>query len=251
MKYKLILLDLDNTLTPDLGMPPQKFMPSLRLYKTIIRASKEVYISLCTGRDKNTVLKIVNKFSLNSPQIIDGGARIIDSEGNDLWVCYVDKESVKKIFKLLSTVNKSFSIIVGGVEIVDKLPKKNMGKITAVLVYDLTSKEIVSLKKILLPEKNLNITINTDKGGNTVYITHKNGTKFHGITKLMNILNIKKEEAIGIGDGENDITLLLSCGLKVAMGNATKSLKKIADFVAPTVNNDGVAQVIEKFILRK
>jgi len=41
----------------------------------------------------------------------------------------------------------------------------------------------------------------------------------------------------------------MACGLKVAMGNATEDLKEIADYIAPTVDEDGVADVIEKFVL--
>ena len=41
----------------------------------------------------------------------------------------------------------------------------------------------------------------------------------------------------------------MACGLKVAMGNAIPELKEIADYVAPSVDDDGVADVIEKFIL--
>lgn len=43
--------------------------------------------------------------------------------------------------------------------------------------------------------------------------------------------------------------LFESVGFKVAMGNAPKELKEIADYVAPTVQEDGVADVIERFIL--
>ena len=41
----------------------------------------------------------------------------------------------------------------------------------------------------------------------------------------------------------------MACGLKVAMGNAVDDLKAIADYIAPTVDEDGVADVINKFIL--
>jgi hydroxymethylpyrimidine pyrophosphatase-like HAD family hydrolase len=54
---------------------------------------------------------------------------------------------------------------------------------------------------------------------------------------------------IGVGDGYNDFPLLEACGLKVAMGNALEDLKGIADYIAPSVDEDGVANVIEKFIL--
>lgn len=41
----------------------------------------------------------------------------------------------------------------------------------------------------------------------------------------------------------------MACGLKVAMGNAVQDLKEIADYIAPSVDEDGIADVIEKFVL--
>jgi hydroxymethylpyrimidine pyrophosphatase-like HAD family hydrolase len=43
----------------------------------------------------------------------------------------------------------------------------------------------------------------------------------------------------------------MASGLKVAMGNAIKDLKAIADYIAPSVEEDGVADVIEKFVLQQ
>ena len=50
-----------------------------------------------------------------------------------------------------------------------------------------------------------------------------------------------------MGDGYNDFSLLMACGLKVAMGNAVEELKSIADYIAPTVENDGLSNVIAKY----
>jgi len=69
------------------------------------------------------------------------------------------------------------------------------------------------------------------------------------IFKVAKILGIDTHEIIGIGDGYNDFPLLMACGLKVAMGNAVEDLKAIADYIAPTVSQDGVADVINKFVL--
>jgi hydroxymethylpyrimidine pyrophosphatase-like HAD family hydrolase len=41
----------------------------------------------------------------------------------------------------------------------------------------------------------------------------------------------------------------MACGFKIAMGNANEELKQIADYVAPSVEEDGVAHIVEKFIL--
>jgi hydroxymethylpyrimidine pyrophosphatase-like HAD family hydrolase len=82
-----------------------------------------------------------------------------------------------------------------------------------------------------------------------VVISNSLATKQHGIIEVARLLNISTKDIIGVGDGYNDFPLLLACGLKIAMGNANEELKKIADFVAPSVEEDGVATVIEKFIL--
>ena len=83
----------------------------------------------------------------------------------------------------------------------------------------------------------------------SIHVTGSEASKLHGIVEVARILNIKTEEIIGVGDGYNDFPLLLACGLKVAMGNAIPELKAIADFIAPTVEEDGVAVVLEKFVL--
>lgn len=82
-----------------------------------------------------------------------------------------------------------------------------------------------------------------------IYITSGDATKQHAVVTLSETLGIPTEEMIGIGDHYNDFPLLMACGLKVAMGNAVDELKAIADYVVPTVEEDGVADVIEKFIL--
>lgn len=249
MKYKLLLVDLDGTLAPNSGMPPQEFTASSYLTETIKNAKKQIAISLCTGRDKKTVMEVVNKLGLTAPQIIEGGAKIIDPSGRELWARYLDKDSAMKIIEILKETNTSFSVVVDSIEILNTLPKDNFDKISAVLWYDLTQKQVENLKKKLSDCQKIAIAVNKERAGNTVYITHSEGTKAHGIRKLMKILGVKKEETIGIGDGNNDKPLLLMCGLKVAMGNAVKEIKEIADYIAPSVENDGVAEVIEKFVL--
>lgn len=64
------------------------------------------------------------------------------------------------------------------------------------------------------------------------------------------MLNINSEDVIGVRDSNNDMTLFKNVGLKVAMGNATEELKATADFIASPIEKDGLAQVIEKFILK-
>jgi Cof subfamily protein (haloacid dehalogenase superfamily) len=72
------------------------------------------------------------------------------------------------------------------------------------------------------------------------------GTSLH---QLINQLGIKQEEVIAMGDSYNDLAMIRFAGLGVAMGNAPDDIKEIANHVTDTNMNDGVAKVVESFIL--
>ena len=75
-------------------------------------------------------------------------------------------------------------------------------------------------------------------------------TKGSGLQFAADRLGFTRETAVGFGDGENDIELLEWAGFGVAVDNATPVLKAIADWVCPSVDDDGVAQVIEAVLAR-
>jgi Cof subfamily protein (haloacid dehalogenase superfamily) len=64
------------------------------------------------------------------------------------------------------------------------------------------------------------------------------------------LLNIDASQIMTIGDNYNDVEMLAYAGWGVAMGNAPDPVKAYADWVAPSVDEDGVAVAIEKFVLR-
>jgi Cof subfamily protein (haloacid dehalogenase superfamily) len=78
---------------------------------------------------------------------------------------------------------------------------------------------------------------------------HKSVNKGAGVEALAQNLNIKQEEVICIGDAGNDIHMVKYAGLGVAMGNAFPELKRVANFITKTNDQNGVAHVINKFIL--
>lgn len=73
--------------------------------------------------------------------------------------------------------------------------------------------------------------------------------KGSGISLLAEKLGIKREEVICVGDAGNDKHMIEYAGLGVAMGNASEEIKSISDYVTYSNNEDGVAHVIDKFIL--
>ena len=74
-------------------------------------------------------------------------------------------------------------------------------------------------------------------------------TKGTSLAFLIEKLGITREEVIAIGDSYNDVAMIEFAGLGVAMGNAPDDVKELANFVTDTNNNDGVAKVINTFIL--
>lgn len=72
-----------------------------------------------------------------------------------------------------------------------------------------------------------------------------------GLQRLGEILGIDVAEMIAIGDLDNDLPMIRTAGLGVAMKNAPAEVKAEADYVTERTNNEGgVAEVIEKFVLQ-
>lgn len=73
-------------------------------------------------------------------------------------------------------------------------------------------------------------------------------TKGSGLMQLTEILGLKREQVMAFGDGGNDVSMLQSAGVGVAMGNACEEVKAAANCVGPSNNEDGVAQVLEALV---
>ena len=89
----------------------------------------------------------------------------------------------------------------------------------------------------------------TDSLLTAIQVTHVAATKFHGVEALRKIVGINKEHSMAIGDGNNDLPLFRNAALKIAMGNATDLLKADADYIVGSVDEDGFAQAIDRFVL--
>lgn len=79
-------------------------------------------------------------------------------------------------------------------------------------------------------------------------ITNKNVNKWTALKELLQLLGIKKEELITIGDNVNDKEMIENAGLGIVTGNASPEMKKIADATVASNNEDGVAEAILEHI---
>jgi Cof subfamily protein (haloacid dehalogenase superfamily) len=62
-------------------------------------------------------------------------------------------------------------------------------------------------------------------------------------------LGLQPEQVMAIGDNFNDVEMIEYAGIGIAMGNAPEQVQAIADWIAPTIEQHGVAAAIEKFLL--
>ena len=76
-------------------------------------------------------------------------------------------------------------------------------------------------------------------------------TKGSMLPLLLDKLKIKRESLPSFGDNYNDMTMIGYAGFGVAMGNAETDVKKIADYICESNDNDGIANTLDKFVLKQ
>lgn len=241
------MIDVDGTLV----LNRETSMPSSKVTEAINTASDIIHIGVATSRPIFMLEHIFNHLNLSGPSIINGGAQIIDAQTKRImWEQQLPLEDFYKVADYLEKKSVPFLVNDGKDDITftkGYRPTKPYNIVcigippetAEMVVQDLTHIPTIAVHKVT----------DWEKGKAGIIISHASATKQHGVFEVAQILKINSHEIIGIGDGYNDFPLLMACGLKVAMGNAVPELKEIADYIAPPVEEDGVAHVIEKFVL--
>ncbi len=138
--------------------------------------------------------------------------------------------------------------------------------ITPILVNNLRSLLDRSPTKLLAMSQNTQLITNaladlkTRYSSNQMYLTtsvdtfleatHPAVNKGNAVNYLAeSVLGITPQQVMAIGDNCNDLEMLQSVGIGVAMGDAPEIVKAAADWIAPNVEADGAAIAIEKFLL--
>ncbi len=77
-----------------------------------------------------------------------------------------------------------------------------------------------------------------------VDFTPKGANKGNGILAMADFFGIRREDTVAFGDGGNDIPMLRTAGIGVAMGNAGELTRQAADYITKDIDEDGIANAL-------
>ncbi|GEM_PF-307834 len=246
--YKALMLDVDGTLVSnDYGGKISK-----KVKKSLLLSSKKITVGIASGRPLDRVTFIFNELGIKKPCVVGGGTQIVDPITRKiLWEKPILPKDMRIITNALASLNAKVWVVDNTKELLFT-KKMALQKPMNFFIPKIKERKANALIKAFshIPTLALTKVVAYHHGYVALHITHFKATKEHATRKVAQLLNVKTKDIIGVGDGYNDFSLFKACGLKIAVGNAVKDLKKRADYIAPSVNEDGVAHIVEKFILR-
>ena len=269
-EYKMIVLDLDGTLTNR----NKEITPKTK--ETLMKAQEQgKIVVLASGRPTYGVMPLAEELHLE-----DYGGYILSFNGGIIMNCktkevvfsrQIPAESNGKIIDLAQEHNVSIltyenrTLLTNRPEdqYVQLESRINTLKIIPMTIEELKAHVTFSVPKFLMTDDGDYLAMVEPKvkaalGKNfSVYrsdpffleILPKGIDKAQSLERLLAVIGVKREEMIACGDGYNDLTMVQYAGLGVAMGNGVLPVRKAADYITLTNEEDGVAHVVEKFML--
>ncbi len=268
MKYKVLALDLDGTL-----LNSDKIV-SRHTFSTLCRAQQAgVIVLLVSGRPTPGVQWVADMIELhkqNGYLLTYNGSEIIESStGRKIFDFSVNPMHIPYVYNTAREYGVQMAMYHDGVVWCDNTEtewiviERNLNHMECHKTENLleefhwnTPKCMVSGEPEILAklEKIFNDSIGNDlevfrSEPYFLEIMPKGINKAKAIALLLDHLGYSKEELIACGDGFNDVHMVEYAGLGVAMANACEQVKAVADFVTKSNNDDGVAYVVETFML--
>lgn len=258
----LLCTDLDCTLLSSKSTVSDENIKAINYFKE--EGGKFTFV---TGRVPKGAGLIQKWVEPNAPIVVFNGAGVYDLEKEELlWGTYLP-ESAKKVVEYVEDRAPSFGLMVCTDEkiyhpSINEWVEANY-KLENFLPDTTPWSEIKEKwKKVIFVVNEIDMPVVIDaveKSGykdefhfvrscaNYYEMLPKGQNKRTGVEKLCKLTGISKDKTIAIGDNENDIEMIEYAGLGIAVGNATDSVKKIADLVTVTNDEDAVARVIWDF----
>lgn len=240
---QLVALDIDGTLVNQADKVTDE---TKAMIKRVVQ--RGIHVLLCTGRSVDTSYPVAQALHLQSD--------LITVNGGEIWT--KDKELIERHVLQTNQV----------VELLQLAEEHRMDKVWLVssegvfkeaIPHDLSAYDCVKFGTHSMDMEKMRSFTQQAEALHTVELSSwhplmieanalgvSKGSALESISKR---LNIPMKQMMAIGDNQNDVTMIQSVGLGIAMGNATDALKQVADDVTDTNENNGVAHALEKYIL--
>lgn len=259
---KMIATDIDGTILPYHGEFSQKTKDCVKKLNEI-----GIKVILVTGRMHSSATPLAAQLGLNLPIISYQGGLIKDMDGKTLFQTELNSDIAKEIIQWGRKNNVHLNLYIDDKlyveqddEIIkyyiqgkfvdytvcsfDDLEIKNVNKLLAIDIHD--ANRVTSWVDILKSKyPDLYIVKSTPY---FCEIGSADAKKSIGVEFLCQMWGIDKSEVLAIGDQNNDIDLIQSGGVGIAMENGTPELKQVANYITDSVENDGFVKAVEKFV---
>lgn len=272
MKPKLILTDLDGTLLDEF----KHVSPTNRAALTRA-AAQGAEIVVATGRFFAGIPQELRELPFLRYFILMNGAKVYDrKEEKSLYRVEIPLATAERIFDWLEHVDATIDCYQNDVGLMDRRYFDRLDY----YIHDIQARELVHRSRIVpvdfraairaggdsvqkiqcyFPDLTLRreiqkqlalefpeVVTSISMPGN-LEINDARATKGHAMLALCRALSVNPQQTAAFGDGTNDLTMLQWAGTGVAMSNAAPEVRETADLVAPSNQEDGVAQVLDRW----
>ena len=269
-RYKLLVVDIDGTL--------------LDVHNVISDIDKQalkdaehagVAVALSTGRVVQATLRFLNQLELNGYHVFFDGALVYNPElDEEVYVDPISPELIGEMIDLSEEIGLDFDLYSISRFFAQKETwatdiRRDFFKLDATIC---DFREIQETERLI--KGTLVVELPEDKQKAAQFVGHfkdrlhfswthtpaypgidfinivaSDVDKGKALRSLMAFMGVAAGEVAAIGDGYNDIPLLDSAGLAIAMGNAPDEVKSKADHVTLDVAGQGVAEAVKRYIL--
>ncbi|MDR0649205.1 MAG: Cof-type HAD-IIB family hydrolase [Synergistaceae bacterium] len=264
-QVKLIATDLDGTLLDSTGRIPERNLRALRE-----AMARGVAATICTGRMLRSARQFAEQIGINIPLVCYNGAMLAQPDGHPAWSLTLDMGLAKELLAMCLERRVHVQSYVGDDLYVRDADAavfrdyvKYFGVSGSVVGDDIFNPPASPTKLLAMAETEEGaIALEGDlkeRFGDAIYVTRSLGTfvemlnpevnKANALRRLADDLGVAMNDVMAIGDGENDIEMIKSAGVGVAMENGADKIKSVADCIAPTNDENGVAWAIERYAL--
>ena len=258
-EIKIIFVDIDWTLLNHKYKPGRYDKSSIRALKRVQKKGIKVFI--CTARPYHSVEQ-VGFFNYFKPDgIITGNGGLIIYNNEIIYGPTMDQKEFEKLCELALSLNVNLEFIRAYDAYLIAPPNEAVYKLIETYpenipeVMDFHNQKVISCALFAPKELDELIRPNFPKSF-YYYRYHDYGVdiasyphiKGEAVKIVLDYLKIDKEQAMAIGDDDQDISMFDYVKYGVAMGNAKENVKKSASFITKDIDHHGVRFVIKKII---